>query len=129
MRTWQWSVWAIVVAGLLGCNSINDRVVPLHDEVLIYELPFDLTYLRTVEAAQKISGWELEETDKERGVVRVRNNEYSRFDDADKRIVTLLLRRETRTQTSIRLAPESQRVLGGGEVMATVASFVSREIR
>ena len=129
MGNWKWGIWGFVIAGLLGCNSINDHVMPLHDEVLIYELPFDLTYLRTLEAVQRVPGWELEETDKEKGIIRTRNLEYARFDDADKRMVTLLLNRESRTQTSVRLAPESQRVIGGGEIMSMVASHVSREIR
>jgi len=110
-----------------GC-SLNQKLLPAHDEVLIYPLPYDLTYLRTMEALETFSEWAIEETEKEKGILRARNVHYSSLDDADKRLVTLLIKRVSRRETSIALAPESQRVLGAEKIMERVAQFLSREV-
>ena len=36
-----------------GCKTVGEQLTPLNDEVLIFDLPFDLTYLRTFEAMEK----------------------------------------------------------------------------
>ncbi len=120
-------VFALAVSMMSGCAA-QEKLVPVHDEVLIYDLPFDLTYLRTLEALERVPDWELELTEKEKGFVTVRNVNFSRFDDADERLVKVLVKRVGRNQTSVRLAPESQRVLGGEKLLAAVSKHMSREI-
>lgn len=113
---------------LFGCSSIGRQLLPLHDEVLLYDLPFDLTYLRTMEALESHPDWELETTDKEKGLIMVRNINYSQFSDADKRRAVFWIKRVSRRETSVRLAPESQHVIGGDKLLELIAKHVSREL-
>ena len=54
--------------GLVGCNTVG-KMLPPNDRVLVYPLPYDLTYLRTMEILDTTSDWQLEETDKEKGTI------------------------------------------------------------
>jgi uncharacterized lipoprotein len=110
-----------------GCASQKEKILPVHDEVLIYPLPYDVTYLRTIEALESVDDWEMEETEKEKGTIRVRNINFSSFDDADKRIANFLVKRVGRNKTSVELAPESQRIVGGDDLLKKVASYLNRE--
>ena len=103
--------WVDLLAGfaVTGC-AVNKKLTPLHDVILVYKLAYDLTYLRAVHAIQDVKGWALEETDKEKGIIRVRNLDFSLFDDSDQRIISILIKRDSRSETSVQLAPESQRV-------------------
>ena len=102
--------------------------LPAHDEVLIYSLPFDLVYLRTLEALELDPDWDLEETEKEKGTIRVRNVNFTQFADQDKRTAVFLVKRISRGKTSVELAPESQRVLGTDRLLQLVSQHVSREL-
>lgn len=110
-----------------GC-AVRDAILPLHDEVLVYPLPYDLTYLRTVEAVENVAGWELEETEKEKGIIGARNVNYSRFADADKRLIRLAVKRVSRNETSIQILPASQRVIGGDKILNRIREFLDAEI-
>ena len=114
------------VMAAAGCASQKEKILPVHDEVLIYPLSYDVTYLRTIEALESVDSWELEETEKEKGSIRVRNINFSSFDDADKRIVDFMVKRVDRNKTSVELAPASQRVLGGIELLKKVAAYLNR---
>ncbi|HOG24438.1 MAG: hypothetical protein BWY44_01129 [Candidatus Omnitrophica bacterium ADurb.Bin292] len=111
-----------------GCATV-EKMLPFHDEVLVYELPLDLTYLRTTEAMETLPGWVIESTDKEKGVIAARNVEYSRLDDSDTRTVTVLVKRVDRTHTSVTLAPESQRSLSGGDMLKAIDTMLSAELK
>ena len=112
---------------LAGCAAGN-KVLPLHDEVLYFKLPYDLTYLRTGEALERVEGWELEQTEKEKGVIVIRNTNYSSWDDADKRSATFWLKRIGPKETSVQLAPQSQRILGAGMLLERVTQYLDREV-
>ena len=122
---------AILMAGLAfhggGCAS-QKKIPPAYEEVLVYPLPFDLVYLRTLEALENVQGWELQETEKEKGIIRVRNISYSRLDDSDKRTATILIKRMSRRETAVSLAPYSNQVLGGASLMKSISQYVSREL-
>ncbi len=121
-------VLAVILAvSAWGCAAAK-KVLPLHDDLLVYPLPFDLTYLRTLEALETHPDWELEETDKEKGLIKVRNISFSRFTDADKRLATFVIKRVDRNETTVQLAPKSQRVIGGDELLKLVAAKVSQEL-
>jgi len=111
-----------------GCMTAKEALLPIHDEVLVYSLPYDLTYLRTLEAVENIHGWELEETEKEKGIIRASNINYGRFDDADERRATLVITRLNRHQTQVALAPTSQRVREGDKLLQQISQFISREL-
>ena len=123
--------WNVLILGLgiclAGCAAQN-KVLPLHDEVLTFKLPYDLTYLRTEEALERVDGWELQLTEKEKGVIVVRNISYSSGDDADRREATIWVKRIGPRATSVQLAPESQRVLGGGKLLERVSQYLDQEL-
>jgi hypothetical protein len=127
MRNAFWViVFAVALAGT-GCSSMKEEVLPVHDEVLIYNLPYDLMFLRTLEALESVEGWELEETDKEKGLIVVRNINFSSFNDADKRAATFVLRRVNRQKTSVALTEASQRVVDGDLLLKKIGEFLGRE--
>ena len=113
---------------VVGCNTVGE-VLPPNDEVLIYPLPYDLTYLRTMEALDGQGHWQLEETDKEKGTISVRDTNYSRLDDADLRAITFVVKRVDRGTTSVSIDPASQKVFGGAELMKAIGTALAREIK
>lgn len=120
-------LWSFSFLGL-GCNHTQNVLLPLHKEVLVYPLPMDLTYLRTLDAVQKHKDWELDTTDKEKGIINIRNMRYSSFVDADLRRISILLKRVGPHKTSVQLAPESQAVFGGDEILKLIKQYLSREV-
>jgi hypothetical protein len=120
----------VVAFGLMGggCNTVGEGLPP-NDEVLIYPLSYDLTYLRTMEALDGQGHWQLEETDKEKGTISVRDTNYSRLDDADLRAITFVVKRVDRGTTSVSIDPASQKVFGGAELMKAIGTALSREIQ
>lgn len=111
-----------------GCSSTKKAVLPVNDDILIYSLPFDLTYLRTMDALQNVPNWELEETEKEQGIIKVRNINYGAWNDADKRLIIVLIKSLDSNKTSVQLAPESQSILGGDDLLKQIAAALKREI-
>ncbi len=117
--------------GLAGCNTVGE-VLPPNDEVLVYKLPYDLTYLRTIEALNSIANWEIEETDKERGIISVRDTDYSRLDDSDLRVITFVVKRVDRETTSVCISPDnpkSQKVFGGKKLLEAIGEALGREVK
>ncbi len=124
--------WNVLILGfgicLAGFAAQNKVLPPLHDEVLTFKLPYDLTYLRTEEALERVDGWELQLTEKEKGVIVVRNINYSAWDDADTRVATVWVKRIGAKETSVQLAPQSQRILGGGKLLERVSQYLDQEL-
>ena len=120
---------AVILLGFTfsGC-AVDKKILPAHDEVLIYQLPYDLAYLRTMEALESLPDWELEETEKEKGTIQVRNMNYSALFDADKRVAVFLVKRLGRNETSVEIAPQTQTVIGGDKLLERVAQYLSREL-
>jgi hypothetical protein len=118
-----------VVAALIGCANPKKPLLPVHDEVLVYPLAYDLTYLRTLEALMAVSGWDLEITDKENGLIRVRNIDYTGLDNSDQRTATFLLKRVGQRETSIELARDSQQAIGAGALIKAVSGQLNREVQ
>ncbi len=130
MRTPFFMILFLLTAGILtpGCSSAKKAVLPVHDDVLIYPLSFDLTYLRTLDALQDLPDWELQETEKELGIIKVRNINYSTWNDADKRVITVVVKLLDTNQTSVQLAPDSQTTIGGQELLNQVAAHLKKEV-
>ena len=116
---------ALLGLGTFGCRH-TEPFIEHNDEVLIYQLPYDLTYLRTMEALQMHDEWEIEETEKEFGVITVRNIAYGNFGDADKRKIVFNIKSMALGKTSVMIEPEYQHVPGGNKLMELVASYLSR---
>ncbi len=122
-------VLILSVLSMTGCqfSSLSQKPeAPLHDSVLSYDLPMDLAFLRTMEALEKIPDWTLEATEKEKGWIRIRNVNYSRFDDASKRLITVRVTPKGRDKVSIQLSEESQRVLGGDTVLTAIDDVLKK---
>ena len=113
---------------LTGCAAHQKLLTP-QTQVLTYHLAYDLAYLRTLEAVEKVPDWLLTETEKEKGIIKLRDINYSRLDDADRREVTVLVKRTGYRETSVELAPESQRVFGGDKLLEMIAKYLSKEIQ
>ncbi len=106
---------------LMPWNIRRDgKEYPRYDQVLVYNRPYDVTYLRTLEALNNISGWVLQETDKEKGLIVLRNREYGHAFDKDKRVARVILKRVSREQTSVELDTPSQRLEEGGELLESI---------
>jgi hypothetical protein len=116
----------ILALGLVGCNTVC-KVFPPYNKVLVYKLPFDLTYLRTMEALDGKGSWQLEETDKEKGTLSVRDTNYSRLDDADLRVIHFIVKRVDRGTTSVSIDPKSQKICGGADLMKAIDAALARE--
>jgi len=119
---------AICVLFALSSCAAKDIVYPTNDEVLTYQLPFDLTFLRTFEAVEQLNDWMPEDTEKEKGLLNIRNVNYSRFADSDKRQITILVERVDRATTVVRLAPESIHVIGGEQVLEIIKKHLDHEV-
>ena len=121
--------WAVLVFIFIfsGC-AVGKKILPVHDDVLIYPLAYDLVYLRTLDALQTLPEWELDLTEKEKGIISVRNVNYGQLGDADKRTAVFFIKRVDRDQTSIQLAPQSQQVSGGDKLLQRIAQYMSREL-
>ena len=126
MKTFSTIALVLVLGlGLAGCNTVG-KVLPPNDEVLTYKLSYDKTYLRTMEALDS-GTWQLDETDKERGIITVRDTNYSRLDDSDLRVITFLVKRVDRETTSVSIDPKSQKVFGGKKLLDAVGEALGRE--
>lgn len=121
-------VIAILTLGFAGCNSVGE-VLPPNDEVLVYKLPYDLAYLRTMEALDNHGSWQLDQTDKENGILSVKDTNFSRLDDSDRRVVKFLIKRVDRNTTSISIDPDSQKIYGGADLLKSVSATLGRETR
>lgn len=119
-------LFSVLALALAGCNTVC-KVFPPHDEVLVYKLPYDLTYLRTIEALDGRGAWQLEETDKEKGTLSVRDTNYSRLDDSDLRVIHFVVKRVDRETTSVSIDPKSQKICGGKDLMKAISEALARE--
>ncbi len=111
---------------LVGCAAEN-AILPLHDEVLRVPASYDVAYLRTLETLERVEGWELESTEKEKGILVARNINFSSLADADKRSATFWIKSLGPRETSIQLAPQSQRILGGNKLLQRISQSFSEE--
>ena len=121
---------AYVTVGLLsllfsGCVTLEKLARnPRYDQVLVYDRPYDYTYLRTLEALNNVPNWVLDETDKEKGLIVIRNTQYGHLFDRDKQEARVAVRHIGRTQTSVSLDPSSQQIKQGGELLEAIDRMV-----
>lgn len=118
----------ILVSGLFGCNSVG-KVMSPNDQVLTYKLAYDQTYLKTLEALNSQADWQLDATDKEKGIISVRNVNYSRLDDSDLRSISFIVKRVDIGTTSVNILPDTQHVYGGQQLLKVIGEALSREVK
>lgn len=118
----------IIAFALFGCNTTG-KLLPPNDETLVYKLPYDLTFLRTMEALNAQPFWQLEKTEKEKGIIIARDMNYSRLDDSDLRVITFMVKRVDKETTSVAIDSESQHVYGGDKLLKAIGEYLSREVK
>lgn len=101
-----------------GCASTKDY--PKYDQVLVYDRPYDYTYLKTLEALNTLPGWVLDETDKNVGLIVMRNVQYGHLFDRDKWVARFTVKSLGRKKTSVELAPTSQKLTQGGDLLKRI---------
>ena len=101
-----------------SCSSLKD--FPAYDQVLIYDRPYDYTFLKTIEALNTFPDWTLEETDKNKGLIVLRSVNYGHITDRDKWEARFIVKSLGRKQTSVALEPVSQRLAQGGELLKRI---------
>jgi hypothetical protein len=105
------------LAMLAGC--VHSPLVK-NDEVLIFNRAFDYTYDGVLRALDNAYPWGLSSTDKQNGIVVAYNQEYWDTLDADKRSAVIEIKTVGKKETSVQLAPESQNVIGGGDLLQAI---------
>lgn len=113
----------LLVAFISSCASVKEH--PKYDQVLVYDKPFDFTFLRTLEALNSFPGWALEETDKTKGFITLRNTEYGNLFDRDKWVVKFNVVSLGRKKTSIAIDPVSQSNVKGGDLLKRIDEFMN----
>lgn len=121
--------WVLILGiALTGCNTVS-KTLPPNDETLVYKLPYDLTFLRTLEALDSQPDWDLEETEMAKGTIRVYNTNYSNLDDADLRTITFVIKRMDSGTISVSILPKCQHVPGGDKLLKTIRERLNREVK
>lgn len=103
---------------IVGCSTPKD--FPVYDQVLTYDRPYDYTFLKVLEALNTFPEWTLEETDKVKGIIIVRNTQFGHLFDRDKWAVRFNVKSLARKQTSISIDPGSQHNAKGGELLKRI---------
>ena len=108
-----------ILAFISGCaSSVKDY--PAYDQVLLYDKAYDYTYLKVLEALNTFREWAIEETDKEKGLIVLRNTQYGHLFDHDKWVARFNVKRLGRKKTSVSLDPSTQRIEQGGELLRRI---------
>ncbi|HNV87266.1 MAG TPA: hypothetical protein PKL97_09950 [Candidatus Omnitrophota bacterium] len=116
----------ILIFGIFGCAHKSYLPYPKVDTVLVVNRPFDFTYLEVLKALDELHDWELSNTEKSAGVIVLNNQKYWDTFDADKLQAVLVIKSIDRTTTSVSLAPESQTVIDGKDVMNAMEKALSK---
>ena len=115
-----------LVISLMGCSFKGQlSEVPAYDQVLVYDRPYDYTFLKTIEALNTFPEWVLEETDKNKGLIVIRNTQYGHLFDKDKWVARFNIRRLDKRKTSVSLDPSTQRIQQGGELLKRIDEVVN----
>lgn len=112
-------------ASLRNCGTKCDEKIK-YDRVLEYDLPFDYVYMKTIDAMNLIPNWVLEETDKEKGIVVLRNVQFGHIFDRDKNVAHVNVKRVSRKHTTVALDPDSQELPQGGEILNKIDEIMKR---
>lgn len=124
------AVFACLVWGItsLGCATSNKLTTAreANTRVLVYDNPYDLVFLRVIESADLLETWDVEITDKEKGLVSFHNTNFGAFSSEDERTISVLLKRINRSQTSVQLAPYSQKALDTDKLLDVIDLSVKK---
>ncbi|MFC1809642.1 hypothetical protein ACFL3D_05960 [Candidatus Omnitrophota bacterium] len=108
------SLLVVLVSLCCGCASFTAAEAELHDEIFSYELPFDKTFMITMDAIGAAPGWTLDETDQMQGRIMARQTTV----EAEQ--VTIVVTRVEKKHVTVELAKESQRVRNVGALLKAI---------
>ncbi len=103
-------------ASLKKCGAKCDEKV-VYDQVLTYDKPYDYVYMKTLFALNDYPNWLLDETDKEKGIIVLRDIQFGHMFDRDKWLVRVSIKRINIKETSVSLTPETQECPEGGKIL------------
>ena len=112
-------LWAFLLTACASpSNFLPIEKIPAgNSEEIHVTKPYDFVYLAVFDAANSSDHWTPSQTLKDEGLMRLRNTQFSRFDDSSARVVNVRIRRDSLTQTSVFLEEDSRRVIGADEVL------------
>ncbi len=116
---------AALTLSLSACKTLE--VADPSAKKLTFQLPYDLTYLRVLEAVDGYKDWQLALTEKEQGTLKLRDVNYSNLVDADLREITILIERIDPTTTAVYLSPSSQK--GGKDVLNKIKETLAKVVK
>ncbi|MBI4971560.1 MAG: hypothetical protein HZC17_06960 [Candidatus Omnitrophica bacterium] len=94
---------------------------------MIFHKAVDLTYLRVLDAVLNTPNWNLYESDKREGIIRVYNMKYmDPYGPLDQRIATFYVKRLSRTRTAVELDSASQTLIGVDDLMKSIKEAMNR---
>ncbi len=122
MSFWLSLAFALVLSGCAGKSSyLPIAQVPASNfEEIRVAKPYDFVYLGVFDTVNELSAWNPEQTLKADGLIVLQNSQFSRFDDSDRRVLRLKIRRDSQYQTSVFLEPESRSVIGASDVLEAI---------
>ncbi|HRK62439.1 MAG TPA: hypothetical protein PLY88_07835, partial [Candidatus Omnitrophota bacterium] len=110
------------LSGCAGKSSYlpADQVPAGNSQEILIEQPYDLVYLAVFDTVNDLTEWSPDKTLQTEGLIRLRNTQFSRFDDSDRRFIQVRIRRDGQFQTSVFLDPESRNIIGAAEVLDAI---------
>ncbi len=111
--------------GLAACAG-SQKYLPIeqipagNNEEIHVAKAYDFVYLNVFDTVNALPDWAPDKTLKDEGLIRLKNTQFSRFDDSSNRVINLHIRRDSALQTSVYLDPDSRRVIGADQVLAAI---------
>lgn len=109
---------------LTACQTTPPFVSP-EDRVLVFTKAYDYVYLKSLEAIV-LPSWDIYDTDQRKGLIRISNNDYGNAFDADKRMITVIVTRASRTETTVELSKDSQKIIGAKAVLDAIEKSLQK---
>ncbi|HCM43157.1 MAG TPA: hypothetical protein DIS66_07605 [Candidatus Omnitrophica bacterium] len=115
-------IFCFALSGCAGKSSYlpADQVPAGNSQEILIEQPYDLVYLAVFDTVNDLTEWSPDKTLQTEGLIRLRNTQFSRFDDSDRRFIQVRIRRDGQFQTSVFLDPESRNIIGAAEVLDAI---------
>lgn len=130
MKRWILSAFVcVVLVNMAGCGTFKrnfaDDTKPAERE-LVYDRALDYTYQVVLDAVNETGTWNLYETDKTAGKIRVFDSRYKELFNPDDRVVTIFVKPLARRKTVVSLAKDSISKFRAAEVLDAIEARMSR---
>ena len=115
-------IFCFALSGCAGKSNylLPDQVPPGNSQEVLVEQPYDFVYLAVFDTVNDLTEWAPDKTLQTEGLIRLRNTQFSRLDDSDRRFVQIRIRRDGQFQTSVFLEPESRNIIGASDVLDAI---------